>query len=141
VKSSDSGIFFYVHIGNKSAPKSGVLSYDHQVTNTGGGMNLKSGVFTAARAGIYTFSFSLMKNGYNFDYMEIMLRLNGIRIGVSTAGGGPSATTATLQSTLKLKKGDRVDLWKSKGELNPVCNVYCHHFTGSLMEEDLTPIM
>jgi len=84
VKSSDFGIFFYVRIGNKSFPRSGVLSYDHQVINTGGGMNLKTGVFTAPKAGVYNFSFSIMKNGYSLEYLEIILRLNGIRIGLST---------------------------------------------------------
>jgi len=141
VKSSDSGIYFYVQIGNRSFASAGVLRYDRQVFNSGGGMNLKSGVFTAPKAGIYVISFSILKNGYKFDYMEIILRLNGVGIGSSTAGVNLAANSATLQSTLKLKKGDRVYLWKTKGDLSSSCSVYCHHFTGSLMEEDLTAIM
>ena len=85
VKSSESGIYFYVQISNPAtAPvplANGVLRYDHQVSNIGGGMNLKTGVFTAPKAGLYTFSFSMSKTGHEFDFMDINLRVNGVRIG------------------------------------------------------------
>jgi len=141
VKSSDSGIYFYVQIGNRSFSSQGVLRYDRQLLNVGGGMNLKTGVFTAPKAGLYIFSFSMSKTGYEFDFMDIHLRVNGVRIGKAVAGVGPSANTAAMQSTLKLKKGDRIDLLKSRGALNQLCTDYCHHFTGSLMEEDLPAVM
>jgi len=141
VKSTESGIFFYVQIGNRTFPEKGVLRFDHQVFNVGGGMDLKTGVFTAPKSGVYIFSFSIMKNGYAFDFINIHLRVNGASLGHSGAGIGLAATTAALQSTLKLKKGDRIDLWKSRGELNRICTDYCHHFTGSLLEEDLPTIM
>jgi len=128
---------FYVQIGNRTFPEKGVLNFDRQVSNIGGGMNLKTGVFTAPKAGIYTFSFSMLKHGYSFDHLTISLRLNGVRIGQSSAGAGPIAVPVTLQSTLKLKKGDRIDLWKSTGEVNRLCATFCHHFTGTLVEEDL----
>jgi len=145
VKSSESGIYFYVQISNPAtAPvplANGVLRYDHQVSNIGGGMNLKTGVFTAPKAGLYTFSFSMSKTGHEFDFMDINLRVNGVRIGKAGAGYGLSGNTAAMQSTLKLKKGDRIDLLKSRGTLNRECKAHCHHFTGSLMEEDLPAIM
>lgn len=57
-------------------------------------MNLRSGVFTALKAGIYTFSFSIMKHYYTLLYTDIAMRV------------------------LKLKKeADRIDLWKSSGEV------------------------
>ena len=141
MKSAESGIHFYVQIGNRTFPEKGVLKYDHQVLNVGGGMDLKTGVFTAPKAGVYSFSFSIMKNGLNFDMINIHLRVNGTSLGLSGAGVGPTTNTAALQTTLKLKKGDRIDLWKSRGELIRFCTEYCHHFTGSLMEEDLPAIM
>ncbi len=106
--------------------------------NIGGGMNLKSGVFSAPKTGTYAFQFSIMKNGYNLDMLDIFLRLNGTRIGYSTVSPSLMAAPLTLQSTLKLKRGDRVDLQKSKNGRLTECPIgYCHHFTGWLLEEDL----
>jgi len=139
VKSAASAIFFHVQISNNrsSFPAVGVLNFDHQVANTGGGMNLKTGVFTAPKAGMYTFFFSMLKNGWIFELTEIALRLNEVRVGQSMTGRGFFTAVVSLQTTLKLKKGDRINLWKSHGELHHECKIYCHHFTGSLIEEDL----
>jgi len=132
------GIYFYVNIGGASSmvPDNSVLKYDHQVLNVGRAMNLTTGVFTAPKAGIYTFAFSMVKNGFNYEYLDIFLRLNGKKVGHSFAGKGLYGMPVTLQSTLKLKKGDRVDLLKGAGGLHAVCSSFCHHFTGWLLEED-----
>ena len=131
-----SQIYFHVQIDSRAVPANGVLNYDRQVSNVGGGMDLKRGVFTVPISGLYTFSFSILKNGYELKWMEISLRVNGVQIGQSLAGSGMFAAPATLQTYLKLKKGDRVDLWKSFGSLHYVCTFYCHHFIGLLIEED-----
>ncbi len=110
--------------------------YDHQVLNVGRAMDLKTGVFTAPKAGIYTFAFSMVKNGFNVEYLDIFLRVNGKKVGHSWAGKGLFSAPAAMQSTLKLKKGDRVDLLKGTGGLHSVCSSFCHHFTGWLLEED-----
>jgi len=119
----------------KSVPGKGVLIFNRMISNVGGGMNFKTGVFTAPRAGVYTFSFSITKHAFVFEYLEVSLRLNGVRVGHSVAGSGLISAPVTLQSILKLKKKDRVDLWKSQGEIHKECNGYCHHFTGSLTED------
>jgi len=137
VKSAESGIYFHVQIGNRSVPENGVLRYDHLTSNVGGGMNLKTGVFTAPKAGLYIFSFSIGKNGFSIDYLSIFLRLNGKPIGYSGTSTGFFVAWATLQPILKLKRGDRIDLWKMHGEIHQQCTVYCHHFSGSLLEENL----
>lgn len=143
LKSAEYGIHFYVQIDNAdNIPKIGVLTFDRLITNVGGGMNLKTGVFTAPKAGLYIFSFSIGKNGFSIDYLSIYLRLNGKPIGYSGASTGFFVAWATLQPILKLKRGDRIDLWKMHGEIHLQCTldgltVYCHHFSGSLLEENL----
>ena len=69
--------------------------------------------------------------------MDVALRVNGIRIVVSAAGVGLVAIPITQQATLKLKKGDRIDLQKGKSGAISDCPLgYCHHFSGWLLEED-----
>ena len=136
---SASGIYFYVQSsGNLSIGGNGVLPFNKIVLNIGSGMNLKSGVFTAPRSGTYSFSFSILKNGYIFSFLDVSLRVNGIRIGNFFAGVGLVALPIVQQSTLKLKKGDSIDLQKGKsGGLSDCPMGYCHHFSGWMLEEDL----
>ncbi len=102
-------------------------------------MNMTSGVFTAPKAGTYAFIFSILKNGYSYESLNVYLRRNGNRIGVSVAGVGLISIPTTQQSILKLKKGDRIDLQKGQGGQLSECfdREYCHHFSGWLLEEDL----
>jgi len=103
--------------------------------NVGGGMDMKSGVFTAPKPGIYTFSFSELKSGFHF--LDVGIRKNGNKIGYVHVGQGLFGSTAALQSTLKLKRGDRIDLWKPEVGNLFACSGYCHHFSGWLLEENL----
>ena len=137
--SSSSGVYFYVQaFGNKSVGGNGVLPFDMERLNIGGGMNLKSGVFTAPKNGTYTFHFSINKNGWQMELIEVYLRRNGMRIAYSTGGPGLWAIPITLQSTLNLKRGDRIDLQKSKnGGITECAFGYCHHFSGWMLEENL----
>ena len=138
VNKAVSGVYFYVQSGGKSAnTERGIIRFNQERLNIGGAMNLTSGVFTAPKAGIYHFSFSIARDGYNFQLLSVNLRLNGFKIGVSLSGGTSLfAALTTIQSTLKLKKGDRVDLWKSGGSaLDTYTDEPCHHFTGWMLEE------
>jgi len=59
-----------------------------------------------------------------------------VATGVSSSLGG---YTFSLECTLKLKKGDRVDIKKGKsGALMDNSNEHLTHFSGHLLEEDLT---
>ena len=145
-----SGIYFYVQRGNGPTARDGVIRFHKEQLNIGKAMNLLTGVFTAPKAGVYHFSFSIEKEGKSFlDAFHIYLRVNGVKMGVAAVSQGPFSAPATLQSAFKLKKGDRVDIWKkpNRGTLGQ-CTVFgddddsaaeppCHHFTGWLLEEDL----
>ena len=69
----------------------------------------------------------------------IYFRVNGNKIGVSSIGRTVAGAPATLHLTLKLKKGDQVDLWKDDhGTLEYRTGEIFHHFSGWLLaEEDL----
>ncbi len=136
---SGSGVNFYVQRYTNKLPikENGVIRFDVGRLNVGGAMNLSTGVFTAPKAGLYSFSFSMMKDGFNYDWMAIYLRQNGTKIGMSSVGRGLLTSPATLQSNLKLKKGDRIDLLKSKSGELLIDKEHNNHFSGCLLEEDL----
>ena len=137
---SSAGIFFYVQRGNNApTTKDGVLRFPIEQLNVGKAMSISTGVFTAPKFGIYSFSFSIAKEAFKvMEPLNIYLRVNGVRIGVSTVSAGPLSANAVMDIVLKLKKGDRVDLWK--GKEGTLANIYCgdtpcHHFTGWLIKE------
>jgi len=106
-----SGIYFYVQRNGKlPIAANGVIRFNQERLNMGGAMNISTGVFTVPKAGIYHFSVSIVKEGYSLEAIWIYFRVNGNKIGMSAVGAPVGGAPATLQPTLKLKKGDRVDL-------------------------------
>ena len=55
---------------------------------------------------------------------------------LSDVGAGPGIAPATLQVMRKLKKGDRVNFFKSNGVFSTDENTPSHHFAGFLLEKD-----
>ena len=146
--SSLTGIYFYyVHRGNGPTSKDGVLRFHKEHLNIGKAMSISTGIFTVPKNGIYYFSFSISKEGFTLvGAFHVYLRVNMVKIGVAIVSPGLFSAPATISSTLKLKKGDRVDVWKPKSGTLGECTVlggdaatepHCHHFTGWLLEEDL----
>ena len=137
-KSTVSGIYFYVQrSGEVPIAENGVIRFNRERLNIGGAMDMSSGVFTVPKNGIYFLSFSMSKDGYNIESMWIYFRINGFKIGTAVAGTGLLGLHAVMQSTLKLKKGDRVDLWKSRyGALEYRSGDPSSHFTGWLLSEE-----
>ena len=119
---SVSGVYFYAQVlGIQSIADNGVILFNKERLNIGGGMNIKSGVFTAPKTGTYAFSFSILKNVFNAASLYIYIRRNSTRIGVVVAGAGLIATPITQQSILMAFSIGRVD---SQILVNPSKNVF-----------------
>jgi len=135
VKSS-SGVYFSAISKKNQIADSGILLFDKTFLNIGNGMDTSTGVLTAPKAGIYHFSFSVLKEGYALVALLAHLRLNENKLGVVHVGDGLFASQASMHSTLKLKKDDRIDVWIATGKLHYI-HKRSNHFTGWLLEEHL----
>ena len=129
VKSSP--VQFYVQ-RNSTYSAGGVIRWELARLNIGGAMNLETGVFTAPHDGVYHFHFS--GNGDPSSNSFFFLRSNGVDVGIAYAKS--NLDSASLHSTLQLKKGDRIDLWLTEGTLADN-EFHSSHFTGWLDDEDL----
>ena len=101
-------------------------------------MNIKTGVFTAPRNGTYHFAFAFLRDGRIPKFVSIFLRNNGATIGTAQAFALTGVNLqGSLPATLKLKSGDKVDLFQvNDGTIYDDPNHY-FHFNGWLGEEDL----
>lgn len=112
--------------------KTVIRPYQVEKLNVGGAMNLATGTFTTPTNGIYSFSLTALSGAVKGA--SVHLRLNGVQIAVSDTH--ISLNSISLSSIVKLKKGDKVDVWLDWGA------IYDSHysfttFNGMLVEEDL----
>lgn len=99
------------------------------MANTGGGMNIETGKFTAPVSGIYHFHLSAVKGSSNAA-TYVMMFWNDMNIGFSYCSTGITSQFCSCSSTGWLGKGQTV-YGKNNGN-------YLFHaeFTGFLLDED-----
>ena len=121
-----SSVQFHVQWSTTYGRANMVISWRFTRLNLGNAMNATSGVFTAPKEGVYNFQFSAP--GANSHH--IWIRLNGENIGRITHDV-QEYDVGTIQSTLRLKQRDKIDLYMKDGTLfDNLC-----YFTGRLDEE------
>lgn len=131
-----SAIHFYVQKSQPFQVPNVPIPFEIEVLNVGKAMNLKSGVFTTPRPGIYVFAFNGIK-GRIAGATGVYLLLNGkesIAHGYGTPSLSSGSFTIALHCTVELRKGDRVNLVIESGALYDDELNYSS-FTGSLVEE------
>ncbi|XP_059351141.1 uncharacterized protein LOC132087951 [Daphnia carinata] len=104
-------------------------------------MNIGTGVFTAPRAGIYTFHFNGMKHKPSDGELRgqsgaahIGFYLNGQFMGRTEAGKGTKMGTLSYSTILELNAGDQVKLKLLYGILHDSGNLHTR-FSGALLKE------
>jgi len=113
-----------------------VITFEVALLNEGRAMNLTTGVFRAPVNGIYYFSFRGFPSTSFQSHVFVNLRVNGAIKATSTAVFG--GITLSIECTLKLKRGDQVDVKKGRHGTFEDNNIeHLTHFSGSLLEEDI----
>jgi hypothetical protein len=131
-------VHFYVQRNSYFRTDYAVIPFELARLNEGGAFNLTSGIFTAPSAGIYHFDFSAVKSE-SATWLSICLQVNGANVGYAYAGqyATRSNDVVSLSASLRLAKGDRVNLYNyARGVLYDY-NYHRTHFTGWLVEEEL----
>jgi len=108
-----------------------------QVTrlNVGNAMNIGTGIFTAPKAGTYSFALSCTQ--FYTNYTTVKFLLNGNLIAFSDLANVVGAyNSGSINSIVKLKIGDQISIVLGAGALYDD-GIPRTHFTGVLLEEDL----
>lgn len=135
-------VHFYVQRQTRFTTANAVVPFELVQLNNGNAITL-AGIFTAPVGGIYHFEFHGVKD-VTADPLVIYLRLNSVNVAAtisSNNGNLNDFVTLSLSASLNLASGDRVDLYNgSPGILIDSLGQHTTHFTGYLVEEDLTII-
>ncbi len=141
VKASPGGVYFYCQGASsyksyEDTPVPPGLRFESIKLNLGRGMNESTGIFTAPKPGVYHFHFFAQKNSLMPNSVFVHLRCNGRKEATSVTSSGLYKFPVVIHSTLKLKKGDKVDIFNEFGYLDHTLPTTIH-FSGFLLEEDV----
>jgi hypothetical protein len=129
------------------------IPFDFSLVNTGGAMNLTSGVFTAPVAGIYSFSFhglaEFQETKSTIPYLAVGLFVNSERVALALTEESNTLmdkskgqrSPLSLATTIELQKGDQVwlDMFVKSGAIALYDNANSHtDFSGWLVQEDIS---
>jgi len=142
-------------MSNYNPPEeSSVVQFEEEILNLGDSFDIKESVFIAPKDGIYEFILNGYKRGFNKEHiLEISLRLNGKAVVNALAEELVVQNQSShdivhhfhcpisMHSMLKLKKGDRIDVFKKQGNLHVKDFHRPFHFSGKLLfnEDDKNP--
>ena len=133
----------YFHVQRNSTFSTGsnsntTIPFHSALVNIGEAMDVKSGIFTAPKAGTYFFAFSGVQ--YSQSQLYVSLDLNGDNIATTVTFGFSSSypISLSLVSTLELETDDEVRLTASGQYLLEGSNLRYTQFTGVLLKEYLS---
>nr|CAH0113511.1 unnamed protein product [Daphnia galeata] len=137
-------VAFHVHSRGNYTQVNTTIPYENEYVNTGGAMNLTTGVFRAPIAGTYVFNFNAPR--YSSDQnvplcLNVRMDLNNLPVANGPICGYSYEkwTEASLVAVLDLKQNDTVGVYLQQGEIRGDYSVRSNHshthFTGFLMYE------
>ena len=112
-----------------------IIPFQLEFLNSGGAMNISTGIFTAPVAGIYLFSFAGMKQNVVGESI-VSLQKNGVALTSSYATNLRNFVPFFgCKALLKLAVNDTINLFLATGTLYDDVNSYVH-FTGFLVDQN-----
>ncbi|XP_057376879.2 complement C1q-like protein 4 [Daphnia carinata] len=116
-----------------------IIPFEKLRTNVGEAMEL-TGIFTAPVPGTYFFAYSGVSFATSQARVDLETKVapdgDWFRVGEAYATDG-NYETYSLQSTLRLSKGDQIRLKLSEGKLHEDAAYHFTNFVGLLLDEDL----
>ena len=131
-------VHFYVQRNSRFSTQDAVIPFELVRLNEGGAFDLPSGTFTAPSPGIYHLDFSALKDTTAI-FLQIYLQVNGVSVGVADTNQGSTGSydAVSLSASLRLAKGDRVNLYNNGNNVLYDDSRHFTHFSGWLVEEEL----
>ena len=133
--SDKSLVYFYVQRNSSYSTELSTVPFDLVRLNVGGAINETTGSFTAPREGFYHFSLCGIKNESRSRALAVDFKLNGMT--QRTAYGEVFCiytTTYSIQATIKMHKGDILDVFLIAGTMLDNSNYHWTHYIGFLIE-------